>query len=480
MSESMLLAIGSGICGLLLGYWFVRMAVVFKPPIDVPLKFDLQIDYRVLIFTFLVSVLTGVLIGLLPALQTTKVDVQSALKDKRSFGDYRRSWLKSSLIVFQVVLSLVLLIGAGLMLRALQRAYSINLGFDPHNAVAASFDLRLQGYNEARGREFQKQLLEHLRTLPGVKAAGVVDLVPVDLHFSREPIFVEGQPAMRPNQAPRAMTSRISPGYFGAMNTRIIRGRDFTNQDDENAQPVAIVNETFARRYWPNQDPIGKRFSAGEPEDPKMQIVGVVQDGKYGGLNEKAQLYFCRPIFQSYLGSTTVIVRTNSDPQRLIPVVRKEIEKLDPNMPLSSAKTMTEKMTAPLMPARVAATVLGTFGILALILAAIGIYGVMSYAVSSRTQEIGVRVALGAKAVDVLKLTIGQGMMLVMIGAVLGTVIALALTRVTRSMLFGLSAADPITYGGVSAVLIVVALFACYIPARHATKIDPTTALHYE
>ena len=211
-----------------------------------------------------------------------------------------------------------------------------------------------------------------------------------------------------------------------------------------------------------------------------MQIIGVVQDGKYGGLNEKAQLYYCRPITQDYSGSTTVIVRTNAQPQRLISVVRKEIEKLDPNMPLSSVKTMIEKMSAPLMPARVAASVLGAFGILALILAAIGIYGVMSYAVSTRTQEIGIRVALGAKAADVMRLTIGQGMILVVVGATLGLAIALALTRLTRNMLFGLSAVDPITYLGVAALLMVVALFACYIPARRATKIDPTVALRYE
>jgi predicted permease len=276
------------------------------------------------------------------------------------------------------------------------------------------------------------------------------------------------------------MTSRITPGYFDAMRTRIIRGRDFTDQDDVNSQPVAIINETFAKRYWPNQDPIGKRFTADGPEEPKLQIVGVIQDGKYGGLNEKQQLYFCRPLSQVYLGSSTVIVRTNTAPQRMIPVVRKEIEKLDPYIPLSSAKTIVEKMAAPLMPARIAAYVLGAFGILALLLAAIGIYGVMSYAVSTRTQEIGVRVALGAKAADVLKLTIFQGMTLVIVGAVLGIVIALALTKFTRSMLFGLSSADPLTYTTVAVILMFVALLACYIPARRASKIDPIVALRYE
>ncbi|HSE41341.1 MAG TPA: ABC transporter permease, partial [Acidobacteriota bacterium] len=291
MTESMLLAIGSGFCGLLLAYWFVRAAAVFKPPMDVPLKIDLHLDYRVLIFTFFISVLTGILIGLLPALQTTKIDLQDALKDKTSFATYKRSFMKNGLIVFQVMLSLILLIGAGLMSRALQRAYSVNLGFDPQNAIAVTFDLRLQGYDNARGREFQKQLLQRLRSIPGIQAAGIVDLAPVDLHFTRTPIFVEGQRAVRALQAPHVMTSRITPGYFDAMKTRIIRGRDFTDQDDANSQPVAIINETFAKRYWPNQDPIGKRFTADGPEEPKLQIIGVIQDGKYGGLNEKQQLY---------------------------------------------------------------------------------------------------------------------------------------------------------------------------------------------
>ncbi len=480
MSESMLLAVSSGICGLLLAFWLTKLAVVFKPPIDVPLRIDLQIDYRVLIFTFLISVVTGILIGLLPALQSTKVDVQDSLKDKTSFGAYRRSLLKSSLIVLQVCLSLILLIGAGLMLRALQKAQSINLGFDPQNSVAISFDLRLQGYNMVRGLEFQKQLLERLHALPEVKAAGIIDLVPVDLHFSREGIFIEGQSAQQKPNAPWAMTSLISPGYFQAMSTQIVRGRDFTLQDDQNSIPVAIINETFARRFWPGQDPIGKRFSQEDPKEAKMQVVGVVQDGKYGGLNEKAQPYFCRPIAQAYLSPTTVIVRALNSPQNLIPLVRNELKQLDPQLPIASAKLMTEKLGVALLPARIAATFLGSFGILALILAAIGIYGVMSYAVSTRTHEIGVRLALGANTSDVLALTIGQGMFLVLIGGAIGVALALALTRLAKSLLFGVNAADPFTYIGVVVLLAAVALIACYIPARRATKIDPVIALRNE
>lgn len=480
MAESMLLSIGSGVLGLLLAYWLVSLAVAFKPPMDVPLLIDLHIDYRVLIFTILISLATGVLFGLLPALQATRVDLLPALKDEPASGDPRRSWLKSSLIVLQVALSLVLLVGGGLMLRALQRAQAIDLGFNPQNAVEVSFDLRLQGYDRARGREFQNRLLERLRALPGVRAAGITDMAPVDLHFGRDAVFVEGQQTERAMNAPRAMTSRISPGYFQAMSTRLVRGRDFTEQDDEKAPPVAIINETFARRFWPGQDPLGKRFRQGGQESPMMEVVGVVQDGKYAGLNETPQPYVCRPISQAYSGTTSVIVRTDSDPQKMLALIRKEVQQLDTNMPLSSAKTLAERLALPLLPARIAASLFASFGMLALALAAIGIYGIMSYSVSRRTHEIGVRVALGAQASDVLKLILGQGMTPVLIGVVIGLSSALLLARLMKSLLFGMSAADPLTYTGVAALLTCVALLACYIPARRATKIDPMQALRNE
>jgi predicted permease len=479
MAESMLLAIGGGVCGLLLAYWLVNLAAGFKPPIDVPLLIDLHIDHRVLIFTFLTSLVTGVLFGLLPALQTTKVDLLPALKDETSLGGFRRSWLKSSLIVLQVALSLVLLVGGGLMLRALQRAQTIHLGFNPQNAVEVSFDLRLQGYDNARGREFQRRLLERMRMLPGVPSAGIIDLAPVDLHFARTLVFIEGQQPERMANAPRAMTSRISPGYFQAIGTRLLRGRDFTEQDDERAPRVAIINETFARRLWPGQDPLGKRFSRGSPQSPMIEVIGVVEDGKYNGLGPEPQPYLCRPLWQAYSGATTVIVRTATDPQKLLAVLRNEVQRLDPHMPLTS-RLLAEKMALPLLPARVAAAVLGATGLLALALAAIGIYGVMSQAVSSRTHEIGVRMALGAQASDVLRLTIRQGIRLALIGVAIGLSVALALTRLMKSLLFGVSATDPLTYTGVTALLMGVALLACYLPARRATKIDPMVALRYE
>ncbi|MEW6209602.1 MAG: ABC transporter permease [Acidobacteriota bacterium] len=478
MAESMLLAAGGGLIGLMLAFWLVRLAVGIKLPIDFPLQIDLHLDYRVLLFTCLVSLATGVLFGLLPALQTTKVDLITALKDERSYGVSRRSWLKSGLIVFQVALSLVLLVGGGLMLRALGRAQAINLGFDPHGVIEVSFDLRLQGYDNARGREFQKLLLDRVRSLPGVESAGLIDLTPVDLHFGRSPVFIEGQTPERIINAPRAMTSRISPGYLDAMRTRLIEGRDFSERDDENAPRVALVNRAFARRFWPGENPLGRRFSQGSPQSPLMEVIGVIEDGMYAGLSDDAQPYFCRPMLQAYSGSTTMVARA-SDPQKTLAAIRNETQQLDPRMPVTS-RLLIEKMSMPLLPARVAASVLGGFGLLALALAAIGIYGVMSQAVARRTHEIGVRMALGAQASDVLKLTMRQGTVLTMVGVATGLSAALALTQLMKRLLFGVSATDPATYVIVAALLVAVALLACYLPAWRATKIDPIRALRYE
>lgn len=479
LTESVVLAVCGGALGLLPAFWLVNLASAFKMPPNIPLSFQIQIDYRVFIFTFLLSLATGVLFGLLPALQATKTDLVPALKDEPSFGGHRTSWLKSSLIVFQISLSLMLLVGGGLMMRSLNKAQTISLGFEPKNAIEVAFDLRLQGYESAQAKEIQKRVLDRVRAVPGVQAAGIADMTPVDLHFSRTAVFIEGQSPERTANTPSAMINRAGPEYFQAMGTRLLAGRDFTEQDDQKSQRVAIVNESFARRFFPGEDPIAKRFSLGRSESSKNQIIGVVEDGKYAGLNETARPYACRPVWQSEVGATSVIVRTDGDPQKLIAVVSREVQDIDPHMPISS-NTLVGKLDVPLLPARIGATVLGAFALLALVLAAIGIYGVISYAVSARTHEIGIRVALGAQNSDVLRLIVGQGLKLTLIGVAIGLVAALGLTQFLKAILFGVSATDPLTFAIASIVLASVAMLACYLPARRATKVDPMVALRHE
>lgn len=479
LTESVLLSCAGGALGLLLAFRLVELVTAFKIPVNIPVAMNLEMDYRVFIFACLISLATGVLFGLLPAWQATKTDLVSALKDEVSFGGYRRSLMKNGLIVLQVALSLVLLIGGGLMLRALTQAETIKLGFTPDRAVEVSFDLRLQGYDDARGRELQRRLIDRVRALPGVQFAGLSDMAPVDLHFPRTAVFIEGQTPQRVATVPSAMVNRASPGYFQAMDTRLVRGRDFVEHDDDKSAPVVIINETFARRFWPEQDPIGKRITLGGPESQKREVVGVVEDGKYAGLNEDPKPFVSRPLWQSYSGSTIVIARTAADPQQLISSVRNEVLQLDPNIPVES-RTLAERMDLPLLPARIAATLLGGFGLLALALVAIGIYGVMSYAVAKRTREIGIRMALGAQESDVLRLIVRQGLTLTVIGMAIGSAAALALTQSMKALLFGISPSDPLTFVAVGVLLASVAFLACYLPARRAAKVDPMIALRYE
>ena len=480
LAESLLLSLTGGILGLAFAFWLLKLATAIRPPVDVPLLIDLHLDYRVVIFTAAISVATGLLFGLLPALQTTKTDLVSALKDEMRVGRLERSWLKDSLIVFQIALSLALLIGGGLMLRSLQRAQTVDLGFNPQNAIEMTFDLRLQGYDNSRGEKFQRTLLEGVRGLPGVTAAGVADMVPVDLHFSRSAVFIEGRTVERMAKVPRAMSNRVTPGYFGAMGTRLVKGRDFADEDNEKATRVAIVNETFAQRFWPGEDPIGKRFTLRRADEPMLEVIGVSENGKYAGLNEQPEPFVYRALWQSYTGTSSLLVRSAIAPEKMIATVRDELYRLDPSLPISTSKTMAEHMSLPLLPARVAAALLGSFGLLALALAAIGLYGVMSYTLFQRTREFGIRMALGAQRLDVFKLTIGHGMMLTLIGVIVGILASLGLARLMKGLLFGVGTTDPLTFALISVLLISVAFLACWIPARRASMTDPIAALRHD
>ena len=480
LTESILLSVLGGGLGLWLAYWLMDAVMAFKPPMDVPLVLDLHLDYRVLLFTAAASMLTGVLFGLLPALQATKTDLVPALKGEAGVGGARRSWLRNGLIVLQTALSLTLLVCAGLVLRGLQNARHLNPGMVTQNAVKISFDLELQGYDEGRVRQFKQQLLARVRALPGVEAAGLTNFVPLSLSIRHESIQVEGQPEQKGGTAPVVMASDCSPGTLAALGTRLLQGRDFTDADGESGPRVAIVNETFAQRFWPQQSALGKRFSLDGLAGPWIEIVGVMQQGRYFSLSEADRPFFyanLRPRSGSFL---TLVVRRSGDAPGLIAALRREFQQLDATLPLDEVKTLAEHINGSLFPARVAALLLGSFGLLALLLAAIGLFGVMSYAVSQRTHEIGIRLALGASSRQIVRLIVSHGLKLTALGIALGLALALAVTRLLSVVLFGISATDALVLAGVATLLLLVALLACWLPAWRATKVDPLIALRHE
>jgi predicted permease len=478
LTESVLLSALGGVVGLLIAFFITDYVSKIKLPMDVSLTFDLRVDWRVLVFAMGVSVVTGVLFGLLPALQSSKLDLVSSLKDEGSMAGFRRARLRSALVVAQIAASVLLLLCAGLIVRSLQAAQTMRPGFNPERALAMTFDVSLQGYDEARGRAFHKQVMERVRALPGVEAASLCDSLPLSLQFNSSTIYIEGQPPTSTANLPLAVANSVWPDYFQAMGIPL-RGRDFNERDDKDSR-VAIINETLARRFWPGQEALGKRFNFSGPNDPLWEVIGVAADGKYDSLGEEQKIAVYRPMLRRFSGWTTLVARTNGDPQAMLNTIRNEIRNLDATLPVSGVKTLKEHMKVPLFPAQVAATVLGSFGVLALVLAAIGIYGVMSYAVSQRTREIGIRMALGALQDEVLKMIVGQGLRLVVIGLAIGLGAAFGLTRFLSVVLYGVSATDGVTFVTIPLLLAAVALLACYIPAQRAAKVDPLKALRYE
>jgi len=479
LTESILISLSGGAAGVMLAAFINSAVRGIRLPSDITLLFDLRTDWRVLTFALVLSIATGILFSLIPALQSSNPQLVPALKDESSMAGFRRSRLRNGLVVAQVSLSLVLLISAGLIVRSLQAAQKMRPGFNPENAVAISFDVSLQGYNEERGRAFQKQVLERARKLPQIENVALTDNLPLGLNYNDNTIYIEGSEFKGASTLPIAIPFGSSPGYFDVMGIPL-RGRDFRDDENKLEHRVAIVNETFAKKFLNGADPIGRRFNWHGPDDPFFEIVGVVPAGKYNSLGEDPKPAVYTPLYRDYNGGVTLVARTHGDPRAVLNDLRKLVHELDPSVSVYSMKTLRQHMGTSLFPARMAAIALGSFGVLALILAAVGIYGVMSHVVAGRTREIGLRMALGAQLSDVQKLILKQGMFLAAIGSLGGLMVALGGARMMKSLLYGVSSSDPITFTCVALLLLNVALLACWIPARRASRVEPMIALRAE
>jgi predicted permease len=480
LTESILLGVAGGALGLLLALWANQLLISYLQTTPLA-SLELGLDWRVLAFTLGVSVITGIVFGLAPALQASRLDIVMALKseDAQRAGS-RRSRLRAVFVTAQVTLSVVLLVGAGLFIRSLQSANTIDPGFRVERALTVPINLGLLRYKEFEGDNFYRNLLARVEAQPGVERASLVRFAQLGFSFAQFQVFKEGSRDKQRDEGISTGFNVVGPNYFKTMETPLVRGRDFAETDRKGAPGVVALNETLAATLWPGEDALGKRVSVSGPEGPFLEVIGVARDGKYRSLGEAPHPYIYQPLLQSYDPKMTLVVRTKGEPQSVATAVREQIRALDSNLPVADVKTLRDQLDLSLFPSRVAAWTLGGFGVLALLLAAIGIYGVVSYSVAQRTREIGVRMALGAKEKDVLRLVLGEGLFVIAIGLALGLLLAFAATRVIVGFLYGVGATDPLTFAGVPLLLGFIALVASYLPARRATKVDPLVALRYE
>jgi putative ABC transport system permease protein len=439
----------------------------------------ISIDTRALLFTLTIALLTALIFGLAPALQVLKFDPDLALKDQRS-RSVRRQRIGNLLIASEVALALMLLIGGGLLLRTVWRLYNVDPGFDEQNAVAVTIQLPQKTYAAPQQMaQFSEQLVQEVATLPGVEATGVARILPI-VHDLPTGFYFEGYARPKDNELPQTNYSAVSPGYFKAMGIPLIAGRAFADQDTQDAPRVAIISQTLAQRYFPNGDAIGKRINVNTGPESYREIVGIAGDVKQNGLTRETRPHAYEPFAQAPNQFMTLIVRSSKDPASLVPAIRGKVLAIDSELPLQRTITLDRVIANSIRQQRFTSIVLSVFAGVALLLAAAGLYGVISYSVAQRTHELGIRVALGAQVKDVMRLVLRQSMTFVIAGEVAGIIGAFALTRLLSGLLFGVTPTDAATFIGVTAALTFVSLLACYIPARRATKVDPLVALRYE
>jgi len=483
LTESALLAILGGAAGLLLAKWGMDLLLKLAPQ-GLPRMSDVSLDGRALAFTAAVTLLTGVIFGLIPALQASRPNLNETMNDtgRGSTEGRRRQLVRSALVVLEVTSALVLLVGAGLLIKSFWRLQQVDPGFNPDNTLTLSVSLPRTKYPEENQRvAFFQQLLEKVSALPGVQAAGATNPLPLD-GDTVYAFVVQGRAPLPPGAGQSTNFYAVSVDYFKTMGIRLLRGKLFTERDTKEAPHVAVINETMAKKIFPDEDPIGKRitFAGGDSNSDWQEIVGIVSDVKQYGLDQATPMQTYEPYKQQTSPSMTLVARTSGDPANLTAAIRNAVLQLDKEQPIANIRTLDQILSASIAQQRFSTMLLGVFAAVAMLLAAVGIYGVLSYAVTQRTHEIGIRVALGAARRDVLRLVIGQGMLLTLLGVAAGLAVAFALTRLMSTLLFGVSATDPMTFGLIALLIVAVALLACWIPARRATKVDPMVALRQE
>lgn len=480
MVESLVLGLAGGVLAVFITTWSAGTFTAFVPSTTLPLAMNGRADRSVVLVTLAISIITAVIFGILPALRSSNVAPVTVLKEEAGSvsGGLHKSRLASALVVVQIALSVLLLVCAGLFTRSLEKAQRSDPGFDPDHVLLDSFELRASGYSVAQGIELDKQLLAKIESLPGVESATLADFSPLSYTIRSTGVQLEGY-VPRPHESMEIDFGRVGPNYFRTLRTPLVAGRDFTLQDNVKSQFVAIVNEALAARYWPGQNAIGKRLQI---FGDSFTVVGVARNAKYRRLTYGAEPCFFVPWFQEYPSFDAIIVHTrvSGEPLVFASAVERAIHDLGPDLPVFNVASLTSSMQMGSLFERIVVTFASAFGLLALALAAVGVYGVVAYATRQRTHEIGIRMALGAERADVLRLVLGQGLRMTLLGLAVGLMLSFVMTRFLRTQLLGVTPTDTLTYAGVAVLLCVVALTACYIPARRATKVQPLVALRCE